>query len=138
MDFLEIKILHTAIERAINHELSKNNLTYTQATVLQYLEQNKNNEICQKDIEANLGLRHPTVSSILKKMQQKSLIFIHQKESDKRFHYIGLTQQSLCLLEDMHNNTYQTLEKAYGNIEQRRLLETKQVLLEMIDNLQVK
>lgn len=137
MDFLEIKILHNAIDRSINQELAKHNLTYTQATVLKYLQDHQGREICQKDVETNLDLRHPTVSNILKKMQQKNLILIQKSNTDKRYHEIKLTMQYFELMEDMHRNVALILKKAYGDISKERLESTKDVLKEMIKNLQM-
>lgn len=136
MDFLEIKILHNTIDRTVNQELAKHNLTYAQATVLKYLQENQKMEICQRDIEQSLNLRHPTVSNILKKVQQKNLILIQKSEIDKRYHKITLTKQYFHLMEDMHKNMERILKKAYGDISSKRLEDAKLVLQEMIKNLQ--
>lgn len=74
MELLTIKMLNTAIERVMNREMSDLGLTYTQTTVIGYLLENRGQDICQRDIEYNLGLTHPTVSSILNRMEANGLI----------------------------------------------------------------
>ena len=71
MELIHIKVLNTAIERILNKELAEYDITYTQATVIGYLKHHPEQDICQKDIEINLGLTHPTVSSILSRMEEK-------------------------------------------------------------------
>ena len=71
---MPIKILNTAIERILNKEMAELGITYTQATVIGFLNRNKDVEICQRNIEENLGLTHPTVSSILARLEEKKII----------------------------------------------------------------
>ena len=103
MELINFKILNTAIERILNKELAEYEITYTQATVIGYLRHSTNKEICQKDIEANLGLAHPTVSSILCRMEEKGMIETKSMKSDKRYKSITLTPRAIEIADDIHN-----------------------------------
>ena len=92
---MPIKILNTAIERILNKEMAELGITYTQATVIGFLNRNKDVEICQRNIEENLGLTHPTVSSILARLEEKKIIDTQQLESDKRFKRVFLSKKSI-------------------------------------------
>lgn len=94
MDIMEFKILNTAIERILNQEMAELDITYTQATVIGFLNMNESKEICQKDIEHGLGLTHPTVSSILNRLEEKNLIMTEPLQSDRRYKKIVLTDKS--------------------------------------------
>lgn len=97
MNLLDIKILNTAIERELNRGMANYNLTYTQASVLGFLYAKTKAEICQKDIEFHLGLAHPTVSSILQRLEEKGLIETVPLDSDRRFKRIIATEKSIAL-----------------------------------------
>ena len=94
MDIMEFKILNTAIERILNKEMAELDITYTQATVIGFLNLNQSKDICQKDIEHGLGLTHPTVSSILNRLEDKKLIATEPFENDRRYKKIVLTNKS--------------------------------------------
>jgi DNA-binding MarR family transcriptional regulator len=101
MHLIDFKILNTAIERLLNKELSEFGITYTQATVIGYLKRNIDKEICQKDIEYNLGLTTPTVCSILSRMEEKQMISTHTSKTDRRYKSISLTPQAVEMAEDI-------------------------------------
>lgn len=98
MDIINFKILNTAIERLLNQKMNELGITYTQATVIGYLNLKKDTLVFQKDIEINLGLTHPTVSSILKRLEEKVLIKTEVYEGDKRLKKITLTKNSYEIL----------------------------------------
>lgn len=99
MELLQVKILNTAIERVLNREMTELGLTFTQATVIGYLLDNADREICQRDIEYNLGLSHPTVSSILNRMEANGLICFEIQSADRRYKKICLTDKAITLSE---------------------------------------
>lgn len=102
MELIHIKVLNTAIERILNKELAEYDITYTQATVIGYLKHHPEQDICQKDIEINLGLTHPTVSSILSRMEEKNMIETRNMASDRRYKYIDLTEKAMNISDEIH------------------------------------
>lgn len=132
MELLTIKMLNTAIERIMNQEMSELGLTYTQTTVIGYLIDNKEKEVCQKDIEYNLGLTHPTVSSILSRMEVNDLIHTQPLAADHRYKKIILTDKAIHLSEQI-NIKYQEIKKKLFSeisIDQRDALnKTMQLML---------
>lgn len=101
MNLIEIKILHAAVERQINHELSSLNLTFVQAMVIQYLHHHKNATTCQKDIQQALGLTHPTVSNILTRLEDRKLIRTETLGEDKRYKALYPTKESEKLSQEI-------------------------------------
>ena len=124
MELLQFKILNTAIERILNSEMSDIGLTYTQATVIGFLKQNANKEICQKDIEYSLGLTHPTVSSILSRMEEVGLIVTEALPSDRRYKKIIPTEEAISLSECIHDKINKIKIRVFENItcEQEEIL----------------
>lgn len=101
MHLIDFKILNTAIERLLNKELSEFGITYTQATVIGYLKRNIDKEICQKDIEYNLGLTTPTVCSILARLKEKQMIITQSSKTDRRYKSVSLTDKAIEMAEDI-------------------------------------
>lgn len=101
MELLNLKMLNTAVERIMNQEISELGLTYTQATVIGYLIENQDKTVCQKDIEYNLGLTHPTVSSILSRMEANGMVLSEPLPSDRRYKRIILTEKAESLSEQI-------------------------------------
>lgn len=113
MEIMDFKILNTAIERVLNQEMAELDITYTQATVIGYLNRNRENEVCQKDIEYGLGLTHPTVSSILNRLEEKNLIRTEPLESDKRYKKIILTDKSASMTSAISSKIGKITEKLF-------------------------
>lgn len=121
MDIMEFKILNTAIERVLNQEMAELGITYTQATVIGYLNMNKDSEICQKDIEHGLGLTHPTVSSILNRLEEKNLILTEPLESDRRYKKIVLTDKSSAMTFAIKEKIKKIEDKLFGGLSKEEV-----------------
>lgn len=121
MDIIEFKILNTAIERLLNKEMSELGITYTQATVIGYLNLNKNVEICQKDLELNLGVTHPTMSSILSRLEEKNFIKTEPLSSDKRYKKISLTKKSNEIINHIDTKIKYISNKLFKNLNSEEI-----------------
>lgn len=135
MNLMKVKILNTAIERCLNRELAIYDLTYTQAGIIGFLAQNQDKEICQKDVELTLGLTHPTVSSILSRLEEKNLIFTVTLEADRRFKQIQLTPQSLALYETIDQKVEEISQMIFGGVSPEQQQYLSSLLTKMTENL---
>lgn len=124
MELLTIKMLNTAIERIMNREMSDLGLTYTQTTIIAYLIENSESDVCQKDIEYNLGLTHPTVSSILSRMESNGWITTNIMPSDHRYKKIMLTDKARNLSGEINPKYQKVKEKLFEGVSpaQRELM----------------
>lgn len=123
MELLTIKMLNTAVERVMNREMAALGLTYTQTTVIGYLLERRE-AVCQRDIEYNLGLTHPTVSSILRRMEEGGLISAEAMPSDRRYKQVALTAKSLSLSGEISGRYQKAKEKLFAGLSpgERELL----------------
>lgn len=135
MDLMQVKILNTAIERCLNRELAVYDLTYTQAAIIGYLAQHQDQDICQRDIEQTFGLTHPTVSSILSRLEEKYLISSVALETDRRFKQIKLTPQSMALHQKIYRKVEEISQKVFGGISQEQQQNLSALLVKMTENL---
>lgn len=135
MKLIYFKMLNTAIERLLNNELAGYGLTYTQATVIGYLKQKEGQDICQKDIEASLGLTHPTVSSILHRMEEKGMIRTESREEDHRYKRITLTPASAQLVHDIRSRISGIEARLYAGLSEKELAVLDQMMQKMLHNI---
>lgn len=135
MDIMEFKILNTAIERILNQEMAELDITYTQATVIGYLNMNRASEICQKDIEHGLGLTHPTVSSILNRLEEKNLIMTEPLESDRRYKKIVLTEKSTAMASAIQEKIEKIAERLFCNFSEEEIEALSGVISQLIKNI---
>lgn len=98
------KKIHIAFESHCNKYLQKYNLTHSQLSVILYLNKNKDLLITQRDLEAELRLKNPTVTGILKRLEEKNLIYRQINENDKRSKFIKLTEKGQSLIEEGSKN----------------------------------
>ena len=89
-----IKFIHNAIERDCNSMLKEMNLTTTQLDVLMYLLMNQEGEVNQIDIEREFKVKNPTVTGILKRLENKGMILRTVGEKDARRKKIMVTDKS--------------------------------------------
>lgn len=136
MELLQIKMLNTAVERLLNQEISELGMTYTQSTVIGYLLENRDKDICQRDIEYSLGLSHATVSSILRRMELKDMVDITISPSDHRYKKITLTEKAVSRSDEIGATYRRVKQILFSGVtaEQRELFNaTIRRLLENIE-----
>lgn len=135
MELIQFKILNTAIERVLNNEMADLGLTYTQATVIGYLKRNKDKDICQKDIEFNLGLTHPTVSSILNRMEESGMIHTEPMPFDHRYKRIKLTEKAISCSECIHEKIEKIQKRLFEGISSEQEEMINIAIKQMIQNI---
>ena len=138
MELLQIKILNTAVERMLNQELSDLDMTYTQSTVIGFLLENQDKDICQRDIEYHLGLNHSTVSSILRRMEDSGLICEEISPSDRRYKKVCLSDKAISQAEQIGEKYRKVKAVLFDGTshEQRELLNT--TIRQLLKNIESK
>ncbi len=100
------RIFH-AVKTDTDNRMKEWDLTMSQAMVLEYLSNPPEDSLTQKDIEHHFGLRHPTVSGILKRLEKHGFIRAEVCESDRRAKNIYLTEKAV--LVDRRAKLHQSL-----------------------------
>ena len=91
----KIKIISNAYDRVLNNHMQSFELTSSQSQIIGFLIRNGGSSVCQRNIEAALGLKHPTVTGLLSRLESKGFVVLCSDENDKRCKRISLTQKSL-------------------------------------------
>jgi len=102
----KLRRVENALKRKGNIRAKKYGLkkppTKMQGQILEYV-YITSGDVFQKDIEAEFGLRRPTASEILSKMEANGLIHRTSVDFDARLKKITLTKISVDIIEDIKN-----------------------------------
>ena len=89
-----IKQINNGYEKEFNRQLKNIGITASQCEVLDYLLSGSKEEVTQRDIEKALNLRNPTVTGLLKRLDEKGFILSVPSARDKRCKNIYPTEQA--------------------------------------------
>lgn len=127
----KFKMIHNAFSERRNRQLIKYNLTSSQMDVLWYLKHSRGQEIHQREIEQWLGMKNPTVTGILNRLEEKGFIARKKNARDKRYRMIELTEKSRQMMSEMCEEMRQMDEKLYSCMEEKE----RRQLAEYLDRL---
>ncbi len=88
------KQINTIYEKDFNQLLRTIGITSSQCAVLDYLFCSSEEAVNQRDIEKALSLRNPTVTGLLKRLDEKGYILSVPSDRDKRCKNIYLTEKA--------------------------------------------
>ncbi len=97
----KIKQINNIYERDFNNSLRKLGITSSQAEVLDFLFNADEEEVSQRDIERALSLSNPTVTGILKRLEENGFLFTVPNGADKRKKNIYPTEQAFAVKRKM-------------------------------------
>ena len=89
-----VKQINNVFEKELNERLKDIGITSSQCAVLDYLFHTSKEEVSQRDVEKNLNLKNPTVTGILRRLDEKGYILCVPNAHDKRKKSIYLTEKA--------------------------------------------
>ncbi|MDO4473599.1 MAG: MarR family transcriptional regulator [Eubacteriales bacterium] len=98
------KQINNLYEKEINNQLKGIGITSSQCEVLDYLFHCDKEEVNQRDIEKALSLKNPTVTGILRRLDEKGYILIVPNGKDKRRKNVYLTEKAYDIQRRMEAN----------------------------------
>ncbi len=97
----KIKQINNIYEKEINNLLKKLGLTSSQCAVLDFLFNSSADAVNQRNVEKALSLKNPTVTGILKRMEENGFVFMAPSVKDKRCKNIYLTEKAYAVQKKM-------------------------------------
>ena len=97
------KQINNIYEKEFNNLLRGIGITSSQCAVLDYLLGSSKEFVNQKDIEKALSLKNPTVTGILKRLDEKGFILAVPSNQDKRCKNIYPTEKAYDIQKKMDN-----------------------------------
>lgn len=95
------KQINTMYEKELNKRLRSLGITSSQCEVLDFLFRSGKEEVSQRDIEKALNLKNPTVTGLLKRLDEKGFILSVPNEKDRRCKNIYLTEKAYDIQKRM-------------------------------------
>ena len=99
-----IKQINNVYEKDLNERLRTIGITASQCAVLDYLFHTSKEEVSQRDVERALNLKNPTVTGLLKRLDEKGYILCVPNANDKRKKNIYLTEKAYDIQRRMEND----------------------------------
>ncbi len=107
----EIAYLNSRIRRYIFSVTTLNRvLNMSQMTLMVYLIRHHDEQVCQKDLEKELGLKKASITGLIDRLTEKGYLSREQAEDDRRKNYIRLTQKALDYKEEIYSK-FQELDE---------------------------
>lgn len=116
----------------------KFNLTAAQHEVLVYVFKNENKrDIFQKDVEKHLKLTNPTVTGIIKRLEEKNMIVRCANAGDARFKCLHVTEEAKNVLHKCFHQGILSIEaKLIKNMTEEEQVILKGLLYRALKNLE--
>lgn len=102
----------------LNKELESKKITVAQYSILKYLQYN--NPDYQKNIAEHLNADRPTITEIIKKLENKNYIEKIKDKNDKRYYKISINKTGIKLVSEidiLSNNLINDLLKNFSDKE---------------------
>ncbi len=131
-----IKAITNEYEKYYNKQVATIGLTTAQCEVLNYLFETNKEYVHQIDLEHHLSLSNPTVTGLLKRLDEKGYVLIVQNNTDKRKKNIYLTESAYKMQKRIQNcrkKANNRLVLGVSKKEQQKLASVLEGLLENIE-----
>ena len=99
-----VKQINNIYAKDLNENLKQRGITASQCAVLDFLLHTNKEEVNQRDVERGLSLKNPTVTGLLKRLEEKGFIFCVPNTADKRKKNIFLTEKAYDIQRKMEAN----------------------------------
>ena len=124
------------VSNLMRHSANATNLTGMQLFILEYLYQHQEQDVFQRDLEAEFHVRRSTVTGILKGMEKKGLIQRLSVEEDARLKRIILTPQAKSLHREVEMAVVRMEKIALRGLSKAEIEVFLEILEKMKANLQ--
>ncbi len=96
-----VKQINNIYEKELTHRLKILGITSSQCAVLNYLFRSNQEKVNQREIERQLNLKNPTVTGLLKRLDEKGFVFCVPSTKDKRCKNVYLTEKAYDIQKKM-------------------------------------
>ena len=129
-----VKQINNIYEKDFNRMLKSIGITSSQCAVLDYLFHSSKEEITQRDIERHLSLKNPTVTGLLKRLDEKGFILSVPSTTDKRCKNIYLTEKAYDIQKKMEASRKKSGRQLTMGMTQKEVQALKKALEKVLYN----
>lgn len=135
---LILKRISNAIKKSVDRDMRDIDITMAQGMVLGFVALHEPGSLSQRDIEHRFGLRHPTVSGILKRLEQNGFVTFEVNADDKRVKNIFTTDKAAQLESRVKKNQKQIEERLTRGLSADELETLRSLLGRVLENVSEK
>lgn len=122
------------LEREFNAGIRQIGLTASQFYVLNYLFQTEKDEVHQIDVERYLELKNPTVTGLLRRLEEKGFILTVADAKDKRRKNIFLTEKAHNIQKKMETEHRRIERKVFRHLTSKERAALRRQLEKIVGN----
>lgn len=130
-----IKQINNVYEKDFNRMLKSIGITSSQCEVLDYLFHTSEEEVTQRDIEKHLNLKNPTVTGLLKRLDEKGFILVVSSNTDRRCKNIYLTEKAYDIQRKMEASRKKSDKQLTMGMNRKEVQALKKVLERVLYNI---
>lgn len=130
-----VKQINNIYEKNLNERLKKLGITSSQCAVLDFLFYTNEDEVSQRDVEKALSLKNPTVTGILKRLDEKGFILCVPNAKDKRKKKIYLTEKAYDIQRRMEANRRKLDDELTKGMTQKEIAAFTRGLEKVLNNI---
>lgn len=130
--FLMNQVMHLYIQRSVSM-FRKLDIHAGQAGMLWSLK--KQNGLSQKEIAKKLGVKPPSITVMIRKLEQEDYIVRKQDEKDQRVTRIFITAKGEKVAEYMNEVLKQLEREIFANMSDEEVMLLRRLLMQMKENL---
>lgn len=130
-----IKQINNVYEKDFNRMLKSIGITSSQCEVLDYLFHTSDEEITQRDIEKHLNLKNPTVTGLLKRLDEKGFILVVPSNTDRRCKNIYLTEKAYDIQRKMEASRKKSDKQLTMGMNRKEVQAMKKALEKVLYNI---
>ena len=131
---LLIKKIDNSMKKHADRAWSSFGLTLSQGMILHYIAAQPAGTVSQRDIEHRFDLRHPTVSGILKRLEQGGFVEFGTKETDHRIKIVRTTEKACQTGERLRAGRDRMDEHIVKGLTGEEQEQLRALLLRVLDN----
>ncbi len=131
-----VKCVINGYEKQLNQLLAIYGITVSQCAVLNYLYETNKEYVNQKDIEKVLNLSNPTVTGLLKRLDEKGYVLVVQSTQDKRKKNVYLTESALKMQKRIEGSQRKMEKLLFRGMKKQEIECMRRYLYKMLRNVE--
>ena len=132
---LRIKHISVALDQMRTAQIAELGLTSSQGLVLRYLNRHRGEPIYPSDLVRQFGLSQPTVTGILRRLEDKGFLEFQADRGDRRRKSIVATDKALCCHRQIVAGLQRTEDMLMGGLTGEELDRLCLLLDKVLDNI---
>ena len=131
-----VKQVNNVYEKELTGKLKGLGITSSQCAVLDYLFHTSKDVVSQRHVEKNLSLKNPTVTGILKRLDEKGYILCVPNAEDRRKKNIYLTEKAYDIRRRMESDRRKLDRELTRGMTKREVESLRKNLEKMLYNIE--